>query len=107
MSLSKLAEECKKCKYVDTCEHKRMEAVGFLPGEPTLEETMKLPKGNIAVMGMGGTGLNASLLYPSISEPIKHGMQSESRKLTDEKYKQMVTNLVVAGVLLGGHNGKE
>lgn len=31
MSLSKLAEDCKKCLYVSTCNHKRMEAVGALP----------------------------------------------------------------------------
>ena len=31
MGLSKLSEACKKCPYVDTCNHKRMEAVGYLP----------------------------------------------------------------------------
>ena len=43
MSLSKLAEQCKKCPCVDTCDHKYMEAVGFLPGEPTMEQIMASP----------------------------------------------------------------
>ena len=33
MGLSKLAEKCKKCPKVDTCDHKKMEAVGFLQRE--------------------------------------------------------------------------
>lgn len=31
MGLSQLAETCRKCPYVDTCDHKRMEALGYLP----------------------------------------------------------------------------
>lgn len=31
MGLSRLAEVCRKCPYVDTCDHKRMEAIGYLP----------------------------------------------------------------------------
>ena len=31
MSLSRLAEECRKCPFVEKCEHKRMEALGYLP----------------------------------------------------------------------------
>lgn len=30
MGLSRLAEACRKCPYVDTCDHKRMEALGYL-----------------------------------------------------------------------------
>lgn len=33
MTLSRLCAECAKCPKVDTCDHKRMEMVGFL--EPT------------------------------------------------------------------------
>lgn len=29
--LSRLAETCRTCPYVDTCDHKRMEALGYLP----------------------------------------------------------------------------
>ena len=31
MGLSRLAKACRKCPYVDTCKHKRMEALGYLP----------------------------------------------------------------------------
>jgi len=29
LGLSKLSEKCRKCKYVDTCNHKRMEALAY------------------------------------------------------------------------------
>lgn len=31
MGLSKLAAQCQVCPYVDTCDHKRMEALGYFP----------------------------------------------------------------------------
>lgn len=31
MGLSKLSEKCRVCPKVDTCNHKRMEALGYLP----------------------------------------------------------------------------
>lgn len=31
MGLSKLAAQCQVCPFVDTCDHKRMEVLGFLP----------------------------------------------------------------------------
>ena len=34
MGLSKLAAGCQSCPYVDTCNHKRMEALDFLPKPP-------------------------------------------------------------------------
>ena len=47
IGLSKLAAGCRACPYVDTCGHKRMEAVGFLPlfqsaDQPLLRETMEI-----------------------------------------------------------------
>lgn len=41
MGLSRLAEGCRACPYVDTCDHKRMEALGFLP-KPPLSETASM-----------------------------------------------------------------
>ena len=42
MGLSKLAAMCQKCSKVDTCDHKRMEAVGCIPvyaqPEPDIEQ---------------------------------------------------------------------
>lgn len=31
MGLKKLAEKCRNCPFVDSCDHKRMEAVEYLP----------------------------------------------------------------------------
>lgn len=102
MGLSKLAERCKKCQYVDTCDHKEMEAVGFLPGEPTLEEQMKKGTAKIGIMGMGGSVLNTAMFYQAIREPIMSGIQLESTRLTDEMYKQINSQFVVPSNLLGG-----
>lgn len=35
MSLSRLAKECRECPFVEKCQHKRMEALGYLP-EPIM-----------------------------------------------------------------------
>lgn len=37
MALKKLAEKCRKCPFVDKCDHKQMEAVGYFP-EPHPEK---------------------------------------------------------------------
>lgn len=39
MGLSKLAAKCRACPYMDTCDHKEMEALGFL----TLPEAVAFP----------------------------------------------------------------
>ena len=39
MGLSKMAEKCRVCPYLDTCDHKEMEALGFL----TLPEAAAFP----------------------------------------------------------------
>lgn len=31
MALARLAKQCRECPFVETCEHKKMEAVGYLP----------------------------------------------------------------------------
>lgn len=53
MGLSKLAAKCQACPYVNTCNHKRMEAIGYLQlpepivevqvdlSAPTVEDMMK------------------------------------------------------------------
>ena len=34
MSLSRIAKQCRECPFVDKCENKRMEALGYIPGPP-------------------------------------------------------------------------
>lgn len=41
MSLSRLADKCRACPFVDTCDHKEMEAYGVLPLS-TQQETIIL-----------------------------------------------------------------
>lgn len=48
MGLSKLSAKCSTCPHVDKCDHKRMEALGFLP-EPSLCETASMPISESAV----------------------------------------------------------
>lgn len=31
MGLSRLSKKCQACPYVETCDHKRMETLGYLP----------------------------------------------------------------------------
>ena len=47
MGLSKLAAGCQSCPYVDTCDHKRMEALVFLP-EPPLSMSASQPAADSA-----------------------------------------------------------
>lgn len=42
MSLSKLSARCQACPFVDTCDNKEMEALGYLPlPEPSARPTEK------------------------------------------------------------------
>lgn len=48
MSLSKLAGECQVCPYLETCNHKRMEAVGYLQPnqnelQANIQESLSVP----------------------------------------------------------------
>lgn len=48
MGLSKLAAGCRSCPYVNTCGHKRMEAVGFLPESCVSNSASKTAAGSAA-----------------------------------------------------------
>lgn len=44
MALSKLAEKCRKCPFVDKCDNKRMEALAvLLPATQPLANNMAMP----------------------------------------------------------------
>lgn len=41
MALARLTKQCHECPFVETCEHKEMEALGYLP-EPIMAD-IKVP----------------------------------------------------------------
>lgn len=65
MSLSRLSKMCRECPFVNKCEHKQMEALGFLPEpqiaveaaelasqsliQPLLRETMEIHADGTAI----------------------------------------------------------
>lgn len=50
MALARLTKQCRECPFVETCEHKKMEALGYLP-EPILRETVsRVVDGKVVTM---------------------------------------------------------
>ena len=39
MGLARLSQKCRMCPYVETCDHKEMEALGFLPESKMIEQS--------------------------------------------------------------------
>lgn len=39
MALARLTKQCRECPFVETCEHKKMEALGYLP-EPIMADAI-------------------------------------------------------------------
>lgn len=79
MGLSRLAEECKKCPFVENCKHKRMEALGYLP-EP--------------LVANAGAPSVAELTQPIIRETVNTIVNGEVVKVyKDEIEKQLYKEL--------------
>lgn len=47
MGLSRLSKECSECPFVEKCQHKRMEALGYLP-EPILSPVVETSVAELA-----------------------------------------------------------
>jgi hypothetical protein len=47
MALVRLTKQCRECPFVETCEHKKMEALGYLP-EPIMADVKAPVTANIA-----------------------------------------------------------
>ena len=47
MGLSRLSKECSECPFVEKCQHKRMEALGYLP-EPVLSPAVETSVAELA-----------------------------------------------------------
>ena len=69
MSLSKLSETCKECPFVDTCEHKRMVALEYLP-EPNIFEQINQKAAEIRIDGIS----LSSDLYKSLGKHLSSAL---------------------------------
>lgn len=47
MALARLAKQCRECPFVETCDHKELEALGYLP-EPIMADVKAQVTANIA-----------------------------------------------------------
>ena len=59
MGLSQLSTKCKKCRYVLTCDHKKMEALAYLP---LPDQTIKNTTPNIGIISDGRTTGRISMI---------------------------------------------
>lgn len=89
MALKKLAEKCRKCPFVDKCDHKQMEAVGYF-SEPFLADVI-MPA-------------SAELVQPVLRETVNTIVDGKVVKiykdeLEKELYKSLYSHL---GLQYGG-----
>lgn len=79
MGLSKLAAGCRVCPYVDTCDHKRMEAVGFLPEPPLLNSASHMAAESAAQPALRETreirvnGVTVNIYVDDIEKQLTRG----------------------------------
>lgn len=89
MALKKLAEKCCNCPFVGSCDHKQMEAVGYLP-EPLIADAV--------------APASAELLQPILRETVNTIYDGKIVKiykdeLEKELYKSLYSHL---GLQYGG-----
>lgn len=95
MGLSKLAAKCAVCPYVDACDHKRMEAVGFLP-EPPLLNSASQPAAGPASQPL----LRETMEIRVYGKPVKRfrAVSAESNKALGPKRSEMARGQRAASV---------
>lgn len=79
MGLSQLSERCRKCPFVDKCDHKRMEALVYLP-EP-----------QIAMNASQSAGIDAA--QPLLRETMTIHIAGKPVVYKDEIEKQLYNHL--------------
>lgn len=83
MGLSKLSAKCRACPFVDTCDHKEMEAHGFIPfrNAENLQGNSQFPIGTIRNLGDAvkiSGGIDAEGLVRTISrETVKKSLENQ------------------------------
>ncbi len=89
MALARLAKQCRECPFVKTCEHKKLEAVGYLP-EPIMAD-IKTP-------------VTADIATPILRETLSRVVDGEvvtmyKDELEEILYKDLYSHL---GLRFGG-----
>lgn len=89
MGLSRLSKECSECPFVEKCQHKRMEALGYLP-EPILSPVVETSV--------------AELVQPILRETMTIMVEGKPQIVyKDEIEKQLYKNLYSGlGLQFGG-----
>lgn len=77
MGLSQLSERCRKCPFVDKCDHKRMEALAYLP-EP-----------QIAMNASQSAGIDAA-------QPLLLDYNMEDDSMTTDEWNALLNKLTEA-----------
>lgn len=79
MALTKLAAKCRFCPFLNTCDHKQMEALGYLP-EPLVAES--------------GAKASAKMVQPILRETVNTIIDSKVVKVyKDEIEKELYRSL--------------
>lgn len=81
MGLSKLAAKCQACPFVDTCNHKRMEALGYLP---LPEQTTERLGTNVLQVSLT-TGQIVRMTQKPFEESIRAYLSMEVREMRNLK----------------------
>lgn len=89
MGLTRLAEKCKNCPFVDSCDHKQLEALGYLPNP---------------IVAEAGSLSAAELTQPILRETVNMIIDGKVVKvykddIEKQLYKELYSHL---GLKLGG-----
>lgn len=86
MGLTRLSKACRECKYVDTCENKRMEALAYLS----------------EAFSVGGVNAAASVMQPHDYRDIKIGINTTITIDLEEIKKELAKSIYPNYLQLGG-----
>ena len=76
MGLSQLASKCRACPYVDSCDHKQMEALGYLPLQ---ESTIKINETIARRLEIDSVPENLFQMLDDIEQALNHMQFDENR----------------------------
>lgn len=75
--LSKLSKRCSECRFVDTCDHKKMEALAVMNPPITVNLSAPVLRENVAIELPWGEGQQVTVYKDEISEKIRKTLYSD------------------------------